>query len=95
MAVGSSSCSSLPAQDLELEREMKIYIHDAADSLGLNLKTEQDESIFLVFISLFPFPLVLANLYATSKVTYFTELTANQWKINTNKTPFLQSFFEL
>ena len=52
MAVGSSSCSSLPAQDLELEREMKIYIHDAADSLGFNLKTEQDESIFLVFISL-------------------------------------------
>ena len=51
MAVGCSSCSSLPAQDLELEREMKIYIHDAADSLGFNLKTEQDESIFLVFIT--------------------------------------------
>ena len=46
MAVGSSSCSSLPAQDLELEREIKIYIHDAASSFGLNLKTEQDESIF-------------------------------------------------
>ena len=45
MAVGSSSCSSLPAQDLELEREMKIYIHDAA-SLEFNLKTEQEESIF-------------------------------------------------
>ena len=45
MAVGSSSCSSL-AQDLELERETKIYIHDAASSLGFNLKTEQDESIF-------------------------------------------------
>ena len=59
MAVGSSSCSSLPAQDLELEREMKIYIHDAASSVGFNLKTEQDES------ALFPFPLVLANLYAT------------------------------
>ena len=61
MAAGSSSCSSLPAQDLELEREMKIYIHDAASSVEFNLKTEQDESIF----SLFPFPLVLANLYAT------------------------------
>ena len=46
MAVGSSSCSSLPAQDLELEREMKIYIHDAASSVGFNPKTEQDESIF-------------------------------------------------
>ena len=46
MVVGSSSCSSLPAQDLELEREMKIYIHDAASSFGFNLKTEQDESIF-------------------------------------------------
>ena len=45
MAVGSSSCSSLPAQQLELEREMKIYIHDAASSLGFNLKTEQEESI--------------------------------------------------
>ena len=52
MAVGSSSCSSLPAQDLELEREMKIYIHDAASSVGFNLKTEQDESIFYGFISL-------------------------------------------
>ena len=62
MAVGSSSCSSLLAQDLELEREIKIYIHDAASSLGFNLKTEQDESIFQ---ALFPFPLVLANLYAT------------------------------
>ena len=46
MAVGSSSYSSLPAQDLEIEREMKIYIQDAASSLGFNLKTEQDESIF-------------------------------------------------
>ena len=46
MTVGSSSCSSLPAQDLELEREMKICIHDAASSLGFNLKTEQDENIF-------------------------------------------------
>ena len=46
MAVGSSSCSSLPAQDLELESEMKIYIHDAAPSVGFNLKTEQDKSIF-------------------------------------------------
>ena len=46
MAVGSSSCSSLPAQHLELEREMKIYIHDAASSVGFNLKTELDESIF-------------------------------------------------
>ena len=45
MAVGSSSCSSLPALDLELEREMKIYTRDAASSLGFNLKTEQDESI--------------------------------------------------
>ena len=62
MAVGSSSCSSLPAQDLELEREMKIYIHEAASSLGFNQKTEQDKSIFKGFIS---FPLVLANLYAT------------------------------
>ena len=62
MAVGSSSCSSLPAQDLELEREMKIYIHDAASSLGFNQKTEQDKIIFKGFIS---FPLVLANLYAT------------------------------
>ena len=51
MAVGSCSCSSVPAQDLELEREMKIYIHDAASSLGFNLKTEQDEST-LGFISL-------------------------------------------
>ena len=46
MAVGSSSYSSLPAQDLKLEREIKIYIHDAASSVGFNLKTEQDESIF-------------------------------------------------
>ena len=46
MAVSSSRCSSQPAQDLELEREMKIYIYDAASSLGFNLKTEQDESIF-------------------------------------------------
>ena len=46
MAVGRSSCSSLPAQDLELEREMKIYIYDADSSFGFNLKTEQDESIF-------------------------------------------------
>ena len=60
MAVGSSTCSSLPAQDLELERE--IYIHDAASSLGFNLKTEQDE---VFSTALFPFPLVLANLYAT------------------------------
>ena len=52
MAVGSSSCSSLPAEDLELEREMKMYIHDAAPSLGFNLKTEQEESIFKGFISL-------------------------------------------
>ena len=51
MAVGSSSCSSVPAQDLQLEREMKIYIHDAASSLGFNLKTQQDECI-LGFISL-------------------------------------------
>ena len=50
MAVGSSSCSSVPAQDLELEREMKFYIHDVASSLGFNLKTEQDEST-LCFIS--------------------------------------------
>ena len=49
MADGSSSCSSLPAPDLELEREMKIYIHDA---LGFNLKTEQEESIFEGSISL-------------------------------------------
>ena len=63
MAVGSSSCSCLPAQDLELEREMKVYIHDAASSVGFNLKTEQDESIFSK--ALFPFPLVLANLYDT------------------------------
>ena len=46
MAVGSSGCHNLPVQDLELEREMKIYIHDAASSLGFNVKTEQDESIF-------------------------------------------------
>ena len=52
MAVGSSNCSSLPAQDLELEREMKIYIHDAASSLEFNLKTEQEENIFLGFVSL-------------------------------------------
>ena len=45
MAVSSSSCSSLPAQNQELEREMKIYVHDEASSLGFNLKTEQDESI--------------------------------------------------
>ena len=45
MVVGSSSCSSIPAQDLELERN-EIYIHDAASSVGFNLKTEQDESIF-------------------------------------------------
>ena len=37
MAVSnSSSCSSLPAQDLEQEREMNIYIHDAASSLVVN-----------------------------------------------------------
>ena len=52
MAVGSSSCSSLPAQDLELDRELNIYIHDAASSLGFNLKAEQEESIFLGFVSL-------------------------------------------
>ena len=46
MAVGNSSCSSLPAQDLELEREMEIYIYDKVSSLGFNLKTEQEESIF-------------------------------------------------
>ena len=46
MVVGSSSYSSLPAQDLELEREKNFYIHDAASSVGFNLKTEQDESIF-------------------------------------------------
>ena len=46
MAVSSSSSSRLPAQQLELESEMKIYIHDAASSLGFNLKTEQEESIF-------------------------------------------------
>ena len=46
MAVGSSSCSSLPTQDLELEREIKVYIHDAVSSVGYNLKTEQEESIF-------------------------------------------------
>ena len=46
MAVGSSSCSSLPAQDLELEREMKIYIHDAASFLEFNLMTEQDERLY-------------------------------------------------
>ena len=46
MAVGSSSCNSNLAQDLEIEREMKIYIHDAAFSLGFNLQTEQKESIF-------------------------------------------------
>ena len=62
MAVGSSSCSSLPAQDLELEREMKIYIHDAASSVGFNLKTEQ-RKVFSK--ALFPFPLVLANLSVT------------------------------
>ena len=28
MAVGSSSCSSLPAQNLELDREMEICIHE-------------------------------------------------------------------
>ena len=39
MTVGSNS-SSLPAQDQELEREMKILIHDAVSSLGFNLKTE-------------------------------------------------------
>ena len=52
MAVGSNSCSRRPAQDLELEREMKIYIHDAASSVGFNLKTEHDYSIFYGFISL-------------------------------------------
>ena len=65
MVVGSSSCSSLPANQLELEREMKIYIHDAASSLGFHLKTERK-----VFSKeLFPFPLVLANIYVT-----FTDL---------------------
>ena len=94
MAVGSSSCSSLPAQDLELEREMKIYIHDAASSLRFNLKTEQEE---IFSKGLFPFPLVLANLYATftAQSDLLPKLKTNQWKINTNKTPFLQGFFEL
>ena len=55
MAVSSSSCSSLPAQDLELQRKIIIYIHDVASSFGFNLKTEQEER--------FPFPLDLANLY--------------------------------
>ena len=51
MAVGSSNCKSFPAQDLEIEREMNIYIHDAASSVGFNLKTQQGEST-LGFISL-------------------------------------------
>ena len=29
------------------------------------------------------------------KVTFFTELTTNQWNINTNITPILQGFLEL
>ena len=37
MAV-ARSCSRFPAQDLALERK---YIHDAAFSLGFNLKTKQ------------------------------------------------------
>ena len=54
MAV-ASSCSSLQAEVLELETK---YIRDAAFSLGFNLKTEQEESIFYflkgadVFVSL-------------------------------------------
>ena len=44
---------------------MKIYIHDAAFSLGFNLKTKQ-EKVFSK--ALFPFPLVLANLYVTFTV---------------------------
>ena len=70
MAVGSSRYISLRGQQLELEREMKIYIHDAASSLGFNLKTEQEES------DLFPFPLVLANLYVTF-TDLLHELTTN------------------
>ena len=34
---------SLPAQDLELDRKMKIYSHNAASSLKFKLKTEQEE----------------------------------------------------
>ena len=62
MAFGSS-CSSLPAQDLELEREMKIciHIHDAASSLRFNSKTEQEKVFSKEQMSLFPFPLTLAN----------------------------------
>ena len=73
MAVDSSSRSSLTARDLELEREINIYIPDAASSLGFNLKTEQDES------ALFPFPLVwqISMLHLLPKVTFFTELTTN------------------
>ena len=62
MAVGSGSCRSLLAKDLELEREIKRYILDAASSLGFNLRTEQEE---VFFKALFPFPLFLANLYFT------------------------------
>ena len=41
-----SSCSQLPAQDPELDKNLKMCIHRAASSLGFTLKTEQVESIF-------------------------------------------------
>ena len=53
-----SSSSQLPAQDPELDKNMKMCIHSAASSLEFTLKTEQVESIFYfvkgmdVFVSL-------------------------------------------
>ena len=52
------SSSKLPAQDPELDKNMKMCIHSAASSFGFTLKTEQVESIFYfvkgmdVFVSL-------------------------------------------
>ena len=57
MTAESSSRQS-PAQDPELDKNMKMCIHSAAYSLGFTLKTEQVESIFYfvkgidVFVSL-------------------------------------------
>ena len=71
MAVGSSSCSSLPALDLELEREMKIYIHDAVFILSKRKIFSKD------LVSLPTGFWQISVLHLLPKVTFFTQLTTN------------------